>query len=251
LNSIGATVVLPALILFCRIGACLMLMPGFSSPRIPVNVRLFLCLAVTLALTPFLGPPLEKIVTGIPLLGLARLIISELMIGGMIGLMGRVFFAALETLGMAIAMQIGLANGLGAPIDENEPLPSVATLLTFFATTLLFITDQHWEVLRGLVASYRALPVAAGFGAQFGLIQVADCFSKAFFLALRIASPFILFALIVNLAIGLLNKLTPQVQVYFVSAPFVVAGGLFLLYFTFRQIMDLFMAGFTAWLRHG
>lgn len=251
MNAIGSDAVLSAFVLFCRIGACLLLMPGFSSPRVPVMVRLFLCVAITLALAPFLGPPIEKLVAGIAPLALMRLIVSELLIGGMIGFMGRIFFAALETLGTAIAMHMGLANALGAPIDESEPLPSIATLLTLLATTLLFVTDQHWEVLRGLVASYRALPVAAGFGAQFGLIQVADCLSKAFFLALRIAAPFILFALVVNLAVGLANKLTPQIQVYFISMPFAVAGGLFLLYFTFKQILELFMAGFSAWLRGG
>jgi flagellar biosynthesis protein FliR len=248
---IGSSAVLSAFVLFCRIGACLMLMPGFSSPRVPVVVRLFLCVAITLALAPFLGPSIEKLTGDISALGLARLIVSELLIGGMIGFMGRIFFAALETLGTAIAMQIGLANALGVPIDETEPLPSVATLLTFLATTLLFVTDQHWEVLRGIVASYRTLPVAAGFGPQFGLVQVADCFSKAFFLALRIASPFILFALILNLAVGLANKLTPQIQIYFISIPFALAGGLFLLYFTFKQILELFMVGFSAWLRSG
>ncbi len=251
MNTIGSNAVLSAFVVFCRIGACLMLMPGFSSPRVPVTVRLFLCISISLALTPFLGPPIEKLIGDVSVLGLTRLIVSELLIGGMIGLMGRIFFAALETLGTGIAMQIGLANALGAPIEENEPLPSVATLLTFLATTLLFVTDQHWEVLRGLVASYRTLPVAAGFGAQFGLIQVADCFSKSFFLALRIASPFILFALILNLAVGLVNRLTPQIQIYFISIPFAVAGGLFLLYFTFQQIMELFMAGFSGWLRSG
>jgi flagellar biosynthetic protein FliR len=250
-NAIGSNAVLSAFLVFCRIGACLMLMPGFSSPRVPVTVRLFLSVAISLALTPVLGPPIEKLIGDVSALGLARLIVSELLIGGLIGFMGRIFFVALETLGTAIAMQIGLANALGAPIDENEPLPAIADLLTFLATTLLFVTDQHWEVLRGLVASYRTLPVSAGFGPQFGLIQVADCFSKAFFLALRIASPFILFGLILNLAVGLANRLTPQIQIYFISIPFAVAGGLFLLYFTFKQILELFMAGFSAWLRSG
>lgn len=251
MTPIGSDAVLSVFVLFCRIGACLMLMPGFSSPRVPVVVRLFLCIAITLALTPLLGPPIEKLVSDVSPLALTQLLVSELLIGGMIGFMGRIFFGALEMLGTAIAMQIGLANALGVPLDDMEPLPAVASLLTFLATTLIFVTDLHWEVLRGIVASYRTLPVTGGFGPQFGLIQVADSFSKAFFLALRIASPFILFGLIVNLAVGLANKLTPQIQVYFISIPFAVAGGLFLLYFTFKQILELFMAGFASWLAGG
>jgi len=130
-------------------------------------------------------------------------------------------------------------------------LPAISTLITLTATALLFVTDLHWEVMRGLVASYRALPVSNGFGPQFGLIQVADCLSRAFFLALRVSSPFIVFAIIVNLAVGLTNKLTPQIPIFFISAPFVVAGGLFLFYFACKQFLELFMAGFQSWLLSG
>ncbi|MEW6438220.1 MAG: flagellar biosynthetic protein FliR [Pseudomonadota bacterium] len=251
MNAIGSNAVLTAFILFCRISGCLMLMPGFSSPRVPVPVRLFLCVAITLALTPFLGGAIEKLVRDASAFALLKLIVSETLIGGLIGLMGRIFFAALETLGTSIAMQMGLANALGAPVDDSEPIPPIADFLTFLATALLFVTDLHLEVIRGIVASYHTLPVASGFGAQFGLIQVADTLSKSFFLGLRVASPFILFGLIFNLAVGLANKLTPQIQVYFIATPFAVAGGLFLLYFTFKQVIELFMAGFASWLAGG
>jgi flagellar biosynthesis protein FliR len=248
---INSDTILAAFILFCRIGACLMLMPGFSSPRVPVVVRLFLAITITLAFVPLLGPDVVKQVDKSGPLELFRLIASETAIGAMIGFIGRIFFAALETLGTAVAQEIGLANALGAPIDENEQVPVIGTLLTFLATTLLFVTDLHWEVLRGIVASYRALPIAGGFPAQFGLMQIADALNTSFLLALRIASPFIVFAIIVNLGIGLANRLTPQIHIYFMAAPIVVFAGLVLFYFTFREVIELFMAGFAAWLRSG
>jgi flagellar biosynthesis protein FliR len=248
---INSNTILAAFILFCRIGACLMLMPGFSSPRVPVVARLFLAIVITLAFVPLLGPDVVKEIDNIGPLNLFRLIASEAAIGGMIGFIGRIFFAALETLGTAVAQEIGLANALGAPIDESEQIPIIGTLLTFLATTLLFVTDLHWEVLRGIVASYRALPIAAGFRSQFGLVQIADALNTSFLLSLRIASPFIVFAIIVNLGIGLANRLTPQIHVYFMAAPIVVFAGLVLFYFTFRELIELFMAGFAAWLRSG
>jgi flagellar biosynthetic protein FliR len=249
--EIGSTAVLSVFILFCRIGFCLMLMPGFSSERVPVNVRLFLALSITLALTPVLSPDVQPSFIHASPMELVRLILSESAIGFLIGFLGRIFFIALETLANAIAMGVGLTSALGAPIDENEPLPAISTLITFTVTTLFFVMDLHWEVVRGLVASYHALPVANGFGTQFSLIQVADCLAKAFFLALRVSSPFIVFSVIVNFAVGLTNKLVPQIPVYFISTPFVVAGGLFLLYFANKQFMELFMGGFQMWLRSG
>jgi flagellar biosynthetic protein FliR len=251
MSHIGSTTVLTAFILFCRIGACLMIMPGFSSPRVPMQVRLFVTIAITFAFVPLLGADVEKLVDNIAVLDLFRMIASEMAIGGLIGLLGRIFFAALETLGTAIAQEIGLANALGAPINETEQLPDIASLLTFIATTLLFVSDLHFEVIRGLVASYRAMPIANGFSMQFGLIQIANVLSSSFLLSLRIASPFIVFALIVNLGIGLANKLTPQIHVYFMATPAVTLAGLFLFYFTFRTMVEIFMAGFAAWLKAG
>jgi flagellar biosynthesis protein FliR len=249
--DIGSNAVLSVFVLFCRIGSCLMLMPGFSSDRVPVNVRLFLALAVTLGLTPLLSDDVQSSFVNASPIELMKLILSEVLTGILIGFLGRIFFAALETLATAIAMGIGLSSALGAPIDEMEPLPAISTLITLTATVLLFLMDLHWEILRGLVASYRALPVSEGFGTQFGLVQIADCLSKAFFLSLRVSSPFIAFSVIVNLSVGLANKLTPQIPIYFISTPFVVAGGLFLFYFSCKQFLELFMAGFQAWLISG
>lgn len=251
MNWLGPSTVLAAFILFCRIGACLMLMPGFSSPRVPMNVRLFICFAVTAGLVPMLAPDIVKLLRQDAPFDVIRLIVSELLVGGLIGFMGRIFFAALETLGTGMAMFTGLANALGAPINEDEPLPSLTSLLTLFATTLFFVSDLHWEVLRALIASYRTIPAAVEFGTHSGIVQIADCFARAFFLALRIASPFIIFSIVANLAIGFANRLTPQIQVYFIATPFLVAGGLILFYFTYRQFLDIFIAGFAAWLRSG
>jgi flagellar biosynthetic protein FliR len=174
-----------------------------------------------------------------------------MLIGALIGFMARLFFLALETLGMAAAMAIGMAGTLGAPIDAAEPLPPLVSLISLTATTLFFVSDQHLEVFRGLSASYVALPVAQGFDPQFGLVQVSDCIGKAFLLALRIGSPFMVFSLTVNFAVGLITKLTPQIPAYFISMPFIIIGGLYLLYLSLNQLMDVFIYGFSNWLSTG
>lgn len=250
MTAIGSNAVLSVFVLFCRIGACLMLMPGISAPRIPVKVRLFLALAITLSLAPLLSRESGLELANEPPFGLMRIIISESLIGGLIGFLGRIFFGALDTLAGAIAMSIGLSSPLTPPTGDEQS-PATAALISLGATTAFFLTDLHFEVLRGLVNSYAAWPVAGLFNAQFGLIQVADCLARAFSLALRISSPFIVYALIVNFAIGLAAKFTPQIPIYFISVPAVAAAGLFLLYFTCTHLVALFTAGFAAWLASG
>ena len=79
-------------------------------------------------------------------------------------------------------------------------------------------------------------------------MQIADTLSQSFLAALRISSPFLIYAIVVNLALGLMNRLIPQVPIYYISLPFVVGGGVLLLYFTVRQSLFVFTTLFSRWL---
>ncbi|KRE15744.1 flagellar biosynthetic protein FliR [Bosea sp. Root381] len=241
---------LHAFLIFCRVGACLMLMPGFSSPRVPVRLRLFIAAGATLALSPFVLPAFASFVEPNPA-ALLSIVVSETMTGAMIGLMARMFFLALQFIGTAMATATGLGQLPGMPIDEAEASTPFVTLITLTATTLMFVTNQHAEVIRALAGSYSRIAPGTTLDAQGGLIQIADRASETFYLALRIGSPFMVYAVVVNLAIGLMNKLTPQIPVYFISLPFVIAGGLFLLYFSGPEALRLFITAFSAWLLNG
>jgi flagellar biosynthetic protein FliR len=236
-------------VLFCRIGACLMVAPGFSSPRTPVRVRLFIALTITLALTPALTGGKPFALGGLGALGGA--IFSELLIGGFIGIMGRLFFLALETMMMAASMFIGMSNPMGAPIDESENLPGMAVLVSVSATCLIFIMGLHWELIRGIVASYSVMPVGTVLRPQIALATFSDTLARTFVAALRITSPFVVFGVVANLAVGLLNRLTPQIPVFFISGPFLITGGLFLFYFISNTMVTAFMADFADWAVRG
>ena len=248
MTAIGPDVVLATFLLFCRIGACLMMMPGFSSPRIPTRVRLFVAIALTLALAPLLVSKVQAVLPGDSPVVVLGLIGSEALVGVIIGLMGRMFFLALQFAGASIATLIGLANTPDTMIDEAEPVAGLTSLITLTAVVLLFVTDLHWEVVRALVESYAVVPVAEPLPAKFGLIKLVDALADSFLLALRISAPFIVYSLTVNLMFGILGKLTPQIPVYFISLPFVLAGGGVILYFTCAEFLHIFITGFSAWL---
>ena len=169
----------------------------------------------------------------------------------MIGVLARLFYFALEALAVGAATMLGFTSPSGFQIEGDEPMAPLATLISFAAIALLFAANLHWELLRGLVASYDVVPVGADFNARLALKQIADVLGELFRLALRIASPYVIYALVVNLALALVNRLTPQVQVFFVATPFVVAGGLLLLYFTIKPAIEAFISGFGVWLISG
>jgi flagellar biosynthetic protein FliR len=247
-SAIGPQVILATFMMFCRIGACLMLMPGFSSPRVPARVRLFVAISITLALAPLLAPKVQSAMTDNSPIAVLGLVGSETVIGATFGLIGRMFFLALQFAATSIPTLIGLSGTPDVEIEEAEPVAAMTSLITLTAVVLLFVTDLHWDVLRALVESYAAVPVAKPLAANFTLVKLVDALSDSFFLALRISAPFIVYSLTINLMFGILGKLTPQIPVYFISVPFVLAGGGIILYFACDEFLRLFMEGFSAWL---
>lgn len=251
MTDVTTDILLGIFLIFCRVGGCLLIAPGFSSNRIPLHVRLFIALTTSLALAPVLLEKVRGEVTALVPAEMLASIGSELLTGLLIGLLGRVYFLALQTMLNAVAMALGLGGMPGAPIDESEPLPPISSFIMMTATAILFLSDLHWELYRGLVASYARLPMGEGFGVRLSLTQLVDQVGVAFVLALRISSPFILYSVIVNLAVGLTNKLTPQLPVYFLATPFVMVGGLLIMYFAANDYVLLFMDAFSTWLRDG
>ncbi|TYC58655.1 flagellar biosynthesis protein FliR [Rhodobacterales bacterium] len=250
-STFSSSVLLAVFLLFCRIGACLMIIPGFGSSRIPVRVRLFIALSVSLALAPLLTPTIQAALPDEQLATVAWFIGAELLTGAFIGFLGRAFIAALETMATLISMAIGMSNLPGMPIEGVDALPPVANLFTVTATAMVFISNQHWEILKGLVASYDAIPAGMPLASVTGVEKFAEQLSRTFVLALRVCSPFIVYTIVINLAIGLVNKLTPSIPVYFISLPFVIAGGLYFLYLVIVEASMVFLDGYFTWLQTG
>jgi flagellar biosynthesis protein FliR len=159
-----------------------------------------------------------------------------------------VFFLALQTMASVMASAIGLSNIPGTPVGDTDPAPALVPLIMAAVTTLFFLTDQHWQVLKGLMNSYDVWHPGDRLGGDLGLTHVVSRLSEAFALTLRITSPFIFYSVIVNLSVGLINKLTPAIPVYFISVPFVMFGGFLLLYLTSDELLTQFMLGMSSWL---
>lgn len=228
-----------------------MLMPGFGSPRIPFQVRLYIAVSTTLVLAPLIVPVFEADLADAAPPQILQLIASETLVGATIGVMMRVFFLSLQFMGTAAAMLSGFGGMPDNALEESEPAPAVANILTLTATVLLFATGLHMEVLRGLVTSYSVIPVSELFDPRFALGKITDAASDSFFLIAQLTAPFLVFSLIVNFLSGILNKMTPMIPVYFITMPFMVAGGLFILFFTFSEALMLFISGFQSFLENG
>jgi flagellar biosynthetic protein FliR len=243
--------VLLVFIVFCRLGACLMIMPGVSSLRVPVQVRLFLALALSASLVPLVPAEIRGIVADGDQTRFILLAVTEVLTGALFGVLGRLYYAALQFAAIAMANFSGLGQLSGSMVNDAEPMPELALLVMVSATLLLFVMNLHWEIIAALVASYRMLPVTAIFDTGFALDSMLVTFNDAFMTALRVTSPFVVYAVLINVAIGVANRLQPSIPVFFVSMPLVILGGMLLLYFTLPEMLLLFETHFANWLRNG
>ncbi len=246
----GSAILFTVFLLFCRIGGCMMIVPGVGNSQIPVQIRLFVAVGTTLALTPMLFEKASGAGVQDPFV-MTRLIAFELLTGGAFGMLARMFFSALETLAFAAATMLGLANPFGVEVDQSQPLPPLSTLIALGATTMIFVADFHWQIVIALVDSYRTIPVGSVFDARRSLAEVGAVLGQSFLIAARVASPFFIYSVLINFAMALINRVTPQIAIFFIAPPFIAAGGLALLYFVIRGQVGQFMAAFSTWLGNG
>lgn len=240
--------VYPLFILFCRVGACLMTAPGFSNERVPVQFRLYLAVAVTGVLAPSL---LGRLPGAFGTDRILAAILAELLIGVTLGLLSRFYFFALETLASSVAMTFGLGNIFGANVTESEPTPTLSSFIMLASLTLVFCADLHLEIIRALYLSYETAPMLASVRADVFLDEITRTMTQSHLLALRICSPFLLFGLIVNVALGLLSRLTPQLQIFFVSGPLVIFLCILSFFVLGWDFFTAFTSNFAGWLLKG
>ncbi len=228
---------------FCRIGGCMMTMPGFSSARMPMQIRLFLSLAMSIGLLPLFWDILYPQATGDSVTYIT-LIFSETLTGVMFGLIAHLYTLGMQFTGTVVGMMISFnAQPTSDPL-EDTPENQLTSIMTFGALLVLFVTDFHHIIIKALADSYVALPVGRMVDPQQMLISLTDTMSATLMIMLRLASPFLLFGLLFNVVVGLINKLAPQIPLYFISTPYALFGGLLLLYFGIAAMLDQFVQAF-------
>jgi flagellar biosynthetic protein FliR len=213
-------------LLFCRLGACTMLLPGLGEQVAPATIRLALAMAVTTLLLPGLAPTLPAAPDSA--IVFAGLVATEVMVGLWIGWLARLTAVALSMTGHLIGYMIGLSNVLLPDLmlgGEGSPL---SRFLGLAGATLVLSTGLYALPLRALAESYAVLPVGAPLP-DFAAASIADAVGNCFLLALRLAAPFVLLSIVVQLVGGLVGRVAPQSQAFILALPLQLILGLLLL----------------------
>ena len=228
------------LLTFARVGTLIMLMPGIGENTISPRLRLAFALLVALVLFPTVRPLLGAPET---LAGprLVALLFGETLVGLVLGLTVRMLVAALQTAGLIVSQQLGLSYAMTVDPTMGGQQAAVGNFLSLLGITLVMATDLHHLALEGIARSYVVLP-PTGLPAMGDAAKLAlDAFARSFALGVRIAGPFIVFAILFNLGLGVLSRLMPQLQVFFLAVPASVIIGMLLLAGALGLLMSLFL----------
>ncbi len=227
------------LLVFARLGAMIMFLPGFAGAILSARIRLILALAFSLLVAPVVAPTLP----GIPEnpADLVVLLVGEVTIGIFLGMITQFLLVALNLAGTFMAFQAGMTNAfIQDPVTEQQGslLPS---FLMNVALVLIFATDLHHLMLRAAAGSYSLFipgqPLPMGDFAD----SLTHTLGRAFLLGMQLAGPLVVFALVFNTGLGLMSRLMPQMQVYFVAIPIQVMAGIGLLALTLPPLMAWFL----------
>jgi flagellar biosynthesis protein FliR len=226
------------LLTFARVGTMVMMMPGIGEMNMPARVRL----TIALVLTAILLPAHQAAYTiNLSALGpVIMMLFQEIVIGAVLGLTARLAVSGLQVAGSVIAQQLGLGFVTAVDPTQNQQGLLVGNFLAVLGITLIFATDMHHLVIAALNDSYYIfapgeVPIVGDIAKHITLV-VAGSFK----IGIQLSAPFLVFGLLFNLGLGVLSRLMPQMQVFFIGLPLSILLGLLLLVLVIGTMMSTF-----------
>ncbi|CAO3438810.1 flagellar biosynthetic protein FliR [Azospirillum doebereinerae] len=229
-----------------RVAAAIGFLPGFGENAVPVRIRAALALIVALVLLPGVeGLPDRMPEEPAEML---RVFAGETLVGAWLGIGAKLFMAALQTTGAVAAQAIGLSNPFSLDSAGFEGGSVLSGVLLIGGLALLFASDVHYLMIGALARSYGSWPV--GEFPEIGPLagRFAQLIATTFRMAVGLAAPFILYGLVFNVALGLVNRVMPAMPVYFVGTPILLMAGLGLFMMTAGAMLTGFVAALGGWL---
>lgn len=224
---------------FARLGSAIMLLPGFGEGYVPQRVRLIFALTVSFVLMPMVAdwlPPMPAAIDRF-----AAYLLVEIGIGLFFGMMTRLILLGTQTAGSVIALQIGMASALVADPTTQQQAAVTGNFLLALTVVLIFATGLDHMTLKGLVGTYGifqpgVVPPMADVANHAARI-VADSFT----VSIQMATPFLVYGIVFAVALGLLARLMPTLQVFFIAMPAQLMAGLALLAVSLTAMMLWFL----------
>ncbi|TCO76590.1 flagellar biosynthetic protein FliR [Chromatocurvus halotolerans] len=218
-----------------RIAAMFMVVPLFGTRSVPVRIRMALALAFALALFPVLPDP-----PGVDLFSPSAvvLVLQQVMIGIAMGFIIQLVFDAIVIGIQTVSMSMGLGFAIFIDRQNGVQVPVLSQFHLIIAMLLFLSLDGHLMLVQLLAESFQIVPVdAGGFGAE-AFWLVASWGSTLFLGALKVALPAATALLITNVAIGVVSRAAPTLNLFAIGLPMTMLVGFVVLFLTLPTLQQ-------------
>jgi flagellar biosynthesis protein FliR len=243
-DALPADIMILSLV-FSRVGTMVMVLPAIGEATIPPRARLGLALALTLVMAPVVGATYPAALGG-NMMVLTGLIISEIVIGLAVGLIVRMMLSAVQVAGNLIATQTGLAFAQTFDANQGSQSALLSMFLSLLAVTLIFVTDVHHLLIAGIEHSFTLFPPGKMPPTADFMKLAIETVSGLFATGMQMAAPFLVFSLIVYAAAGVIARMMPQLQVFFIAMPLNILAGFVILGLSLSTMMLWFLEAFST-----
>lgn len=222
-------------------GVCLFL-PGIGETFIPSRIRMLIAIILSAVMTPVLfpdgsDPMVQKTKLSFGSNATMMVMMGEFLVGCFLGSLVRMAITVFDMVGHAISMMAGLGSVSMFNPTVRQESPLSATLLSMGALMVIFSLSLHHDWIRAIFNSYAIIPL--------GDLPIEDMYktietiiSKIFLLTITLSAPFIVLIIVLYVGLGILNRLMPQMQIFFVTMPLQILVGLFLMVGTIGIILE-------------
>jgi len=211
-------------LVFARVGAMVMTIPGLGEQPAPAQIRLSFALLLALVVAPVAEPHLGTLPDTVG--GLVGAVLKEVILGLMIGAILRMFLGSLAAAGEIMAIQTSLSFAQTADPTQAANGSTLATFLSLLGVILVMSTDLHHMFIAAIARSYVLFPVGKPVPVHDATNLAISTFSGSFALGVQLSAPILVFALVFNIATGLIGRAMPQFQIFFAATPLQVLLGL-------------------------
>jgi flagellar biosynthetic protein FliR len=229
------------LLTLIRVSLIVFLLPFFGGENIPIQVKAAICLVITLAIWPHLAVP-GRFFPAHPL-NIGLLVLNEVILGLLLGFSVQVVFAGLQSGGTVIGFQMGFSMITLADPNTGEQLIVTSFLCQSVAMALFLSLNGHLYILSALMSSFQIIQPGQLLIDGLALGDIIRLSGQVFVLALKIAGPIIGCLFMVDLALALVAKVAPQMNLLMIGFPIKIAVGLILMSIIF-SLMSMFLDDF-------
>jgi flagellar biosynthesis protein FliR len=219
---------IPFALVLARVAGLLAGIPVFGSAVVPARIKAPLIFTMALLVFPIVKPQLMIPQAG-DSISLAILVVRETLIGLTLGLLSQMIFAAVEFCGQQVGTQMGLSMASLFDPSTQANIPTMASFQGVLATLIFLSLDVHHFFLRGVVESYQLIPIGA-WHTSAGLLKFfIEMSSGMFVIAIKLAAPVAVALLATSVALGIVARSFPAMNVFMVSMPLNIGIGLLIL----------------------